>query len=67
MANAPGGNEQRLRDVQMIKADTLPEEYAAVVDSLTPDELEAIVAVKKRLDEAERVSGSSVGDVFIAP
>jgi hypothetical protein len=67
MSNAPGDNEQRLREVQMIKADTLPEEYAAVVDSLTPDELEAIVAVKKRLDEAERVSGSSVGDVFIAP
>jgi hypothetical protein len=67
MSNASGDNEQRLREVQMIKADTLPEEYAAVVDSLTPDELEAIVAVKKRLDEAERVSGSSVGDVFIAP
>jgi hypothetical protein len=67
MSNAPGGNEQRLREVQMIKADTLPEEYAAVVDGLTPDELEALVAVKKRLDEAERVSGSSVGENFIAP
>jgi hypothetical protein len=67
MSTAPGDNEQRLREVQMIKADTLPEEYAAVVDGLTPDELEAIVAVKKRLDEAERVSGSSVGENFIAP
>jgi hypothetical protein len=67
MATMRGDNEQRLREVQMIKADTLPEEYAAVVDGLTPDELEAIVAVKKRLDEAERVSGSSVGENFIAP
>jgi hypothetical protein len=67
MATAPGDNEQRLRDADMIKPDALPAEYAAVVDGLTPDELDTIVAVKKRLDEAERVSGSSVGDNFIAP
>jgi hypothetical protein len=60
-------NEQRLREVNMITTDTLPAEYAAVVAGLTPDELDVIVAMKKRLDEAERVSGSSVGDNFIAP
>ena len=67
MATAPGDNEQRLREVNMITSDALPDEYAAVVEGLTPDELDTMVAVKKRLDEAERVSGSSIGDNFIAP
>jgi hypothetical protein len=58
---------QRLQDVGMITADELPEEYASVVDSLTPDELETLVSVKKRLDLAQRASGTSIGDNFVAP
>jgi hypothetical protein len=67
MATEPNDNEARLREVEMIAARELPQEYKAVVDSLTPDELETLVAVKKRLDEAGRVSGSAPGDNFIAP
>jgi hypothetical protein len=45
----------------------LPPEYAAVVEGLTRDELDVIISVKKRLDEAGRVSGRPTGDVFFAP
>ena len=59
--------QQRLRDVGILASDDLPEEYAAVVDSLTPHELETLVSVKKRLDLAQRASGTAVGDNFVAP
>jgi hypothetical protein len=58
---------QRLRDVGVIIADDLPQEYAAVVEGLTPDELEVIIAVKERLDEAQRVSKTSMGELLFPP
>jgi 5,10-methenyltetrahydromethanopterin hydrogenase len=67
MATQPGDNEQRLRDVNMLVPDQLPKEYQAVVDSLTPDELETLVSVKKRFDEAERVSGTDIGENIFPP
>jgi hypothetical protein len=60
-------NEQRLRDAGVIVIDELPREYRAVVEGLTPDELEVIVAMKTRLNEAHRVSGTEIVDVMIAP
>jgi hypothetical protein len=60
-------NEQRLRDAGVIVIDELPREYRAVVEGLTPDELEVIVAMKVRLNEAHRVSGTQIVDVMIAP
>jgi hypothetical protein len=65
MATQPD-KQQRLRDAGVIITDELPEEYAAVVEGLTPDELEVIVAVKTRLDEAGRVSGRPA-DQFLFP
>jgi hypothetical protein len=59
--------QQKLRDAGVIVADELPPEYAAVVEGLTRDELDVIISVKKRLDEAGRVSGRPTGDVFFAP
>jgi hypothetical protein len=67
MATDSASNEQRLRDAGVIIADSLPPEYAAVADGLTDDELDAIVAVKKRLDEATRVSGVGPGELWFAP
>jgi hypothetical protein len=60
-------NEERLRDAGVIVGDELPPEYAAVADGLTPHELETIVAVKKRLNEANRVSGVAPEEHWIAP
>jgi hypothetical protein len=69
MDTASESNERRLRDVELIAPDAgeLPQEYAALVDSLTSDEVDVLVAVTKRLKEAERVSGKGRGDVFLAP
>jgi hypothetical protein len=58
--------EQRLLDAGVIVAD-LPTEYQAVVEGLTPDEVDIIVAVKRRLDEAGRVSGVDAGTCWFAP
>lgn len=60
-------NQQRLRDAGVIVADDLPQEYAAVAEGLTSDEVDVIVAVKKRLDEATRVSGVGPGELWFAP
>jgi hypothetical protein len=67
MATAPD-NEQRLRKKEIVREGVvLPEAYRAVVEGLTPDELEVILAVKRRLEEAERTSGTPIVDVMIAP
>jgi hypothetical protein len=60
-------NEQRLRDAGVIVSDDLPAEFSAVAAGLTSDELDTIVSVKKRLDEANRVSGDDIGAHWIAP
>jgi hypothetical protein len=58
---------QQLRDAGVITAKELPREYEAVLAGLTPDEFEVIVAVKRRFDEAGRVSGVEPGEVGILP
>ena len=61
-------NEQRFRDAGMILTDDpLPQEYAEVVDGLTSDEVDVIIAVKKRLVAAERVSGQSPITILFPP
>jgi hypothetical protein len=67
MAMQQDDNLQRLQDANVVVGDDLPEEYKAVVDGLTPDEVDVLVGVKKRLDEAARTSGSPIGDNLIAP
>jgi len=48
---------QRLRDEGVIHGqDDPPQEHLAVIDGLTPHEMEVIIAVKKRLVEADRVT-----------
>lgn len=59
--------QQRLRDAGILTGEELPREYAAVVDSLTPDELETLISVRKRLELAQVTSGIAVGDNFVAP
>jgi len=64
----PSDNKhERLRDAGIITADELPEEYASVVASLTPDELEMLVSIKERLNLAEKASGQSIGATWVAP
>jgi hypothetical protein len=66
MAIAPD-NQQRLLERGVLISGDLPPEYAAVVEGLTPDEVDVIIAVKRRLDEAGRVSGVSAGEYWLAP
>ena len=54
-------NEQRLRQAQVIRAESLPRDYQAVVDGLTPDEVDVIIAVTKRLRYADETSGAEPG------
>ena len=60
--------EQRLRDAGLIKKSvTLPPEYDALIEGLTPDEVEVLIAVRKRLDEAERVSKKKAIQFMMPP
>jgi ethanolamine utilization microcompartment shell protein EutL len=49
-------NEDRLREVGVIRADTLDAHYQAIVDGLTPTEVDVIVALQTRIAEADRVA-----------
>jgi hypothetical protein len=68
MTDGLDDKHQRLLEAQLIKPDTeVPQEYKAVIDSLTPDELETLVSVSKRLNEAGRVADVDPGEIFFAP
>jgi hypothetical protein len=57
MAATPD-NEQRLRAAGVILTnDPLEPPFQAVVEGLTPDEVDVMIAVKRRLDEADRSFG----------
>jgi len=60
-------NEQRLRAAGVLKEDPLPAEYTAFVEGLTPHEVDLMVAMRRRLDEAERVSGKPAFEVMFPP
>jgi hypothetical protein len=66
---AAGDKQQRLEAAGIVKqlGDKLPDEYAAVIEGLTPDEVEVLIAVRKRLKEAERTSKKKIDEVFMAP
>jgi hypothetical protein len=60
--------KQRLRDAGLIKKSvTLPPEYDAVIEGLTPEEVEVLIAVRTRLDEAERVSNKKATQFMMPP
>jgi|tagenome__1003787_1003787.scaffolds.fasta_scaffold19559211_2 hypothetical protein len=67
MAQQSGDNEQRLREANLIKSGPLPDEYAAVVKDLAPEHVDALIAVRKRLDEVEAGDGPSADECMFPP
>ena len=62
MPTAPD-NEKRLRAAGVILTDKpLEDPYQAVVEGMTPDEVDVLIAVKRRLQEADRAFGWSPED-----
>lgn len=57
MASAEGTNLERLKSNGLILKEPLPEDYQAVVDGLTGDEVDILVSIKRRLDEADESQG----------
>jgi hypothetical protein len=47
-----------LRDAGVIYGRQLPREYRALVEGLTEDEVDVLVSVKRRLDEADECAGT---------
>jgi hypothetical protein len=60
------GNEERLREAGVIYTE-LPPEYAEVVANLSPEEVDVLLAVKRRLDVAADSSDGLPGRVCFAP
>jgi len=52
MPSNTDSNLNRLRDAGLIMEEPLPEPFEHVVNGLTPQEVDVLVAVKKRLDGA---------------
>ena len=46
-------NQAQLQENGIVAEGALPQELREVVEGLTPDEVEVLVAVKKRLDAAQ--------------
>jgi len=70
-------NEERLREAGVINPDAteLQEPFTALVEGLTPHEVDVLVAVRRRLNEADRTvllepdrdQGQASQTVFMAP
>lgn len=56
MSTPEGTNLQRLTDAGLIMQD-LPEPHQAVVEGLTDDEVEILLSIRRRLDEADKRHG----------
>jgi hypothetical protein len=68
MASQLPARKKRLRDAGLLKKNvTLPPEYDALIEGLTPEELEVLIAVRARLDEAERVSTTEAVHFMMPP
>jgi hypothetical protein len=57
VANAEGTNFERLKNAGLILEEPLSEDHQAVVDGLTRDEVDILVSIKTRLDEADESQG----------
>jgi len=62
-------NLQRLQDAGFMILAPLPEEYEQVIEALSPEEVEALISVKARFDEAgvSAAPGLSAYTVLLAP
>lgn len=66
-------NLQRLQDAGFMILAPLPEEYEQVIEALSPEEVEVLISVKRRFDEAgpsaapEAAPGVSAYTVLLAP
>jgi hypothetical protein len=56
------GRLELLLSEGVVREEDLPAEYLAVVDGLTAEEVDVIIAVKKRLVEADRETGTAPDD-----
>lgn len=62
MPSNGGDNLERLRDEGFIGQDPLPTEYLRVVEGLTPQEVDVLIAVRRRLLAADECADApSVG------
>jgi hypothetical protein len=60
-------NEDALREAGVIIDGELPAEHQAVVDGLSGEERDTILALKAKLDDAASESGEPITDHWIAP
>jgi hypothetical protein len=54
-------NVDRLQDEGFSIKTPLPAEYEQVIEGLSPEELDVLVSVKQRLDEAQALTSPEVG------
>jgi len=61
------GNAKRLRDAGLIGDTPLPDRYNELIEQLTGEEIEALLSLRRRLDEAgipvERLEAPEEGEV----
>jgi hypothetical protein len=53
----PSDNFEKLRRAEVILADEVPREYDNVIEGLTPQEVDVLIAVKRRLEAADECAG----------
>ena len=60
-------NTDKLRDAGLIKSGPLPAEYEAVVEGLSPTEVDALISTAGQLDSTEKKhpGGPKIKDCFL--
>ena len=54
----PSDKFRKLRDAKVILTDELPQEYGEVIEGLSPNEVNVLIDVKRRLEEADVRAGA---------
>ena len=57
-----GKNTKKLKDAGLVTDAPLPEEYGLVLEELSESEVEMLIRLKGRLDQAEKKHMSAGGD-----
>jgi hypothetical protein len=53
----PGENTRVLIEARVIPPGPLPEPYDKVIEELSPEEVEALISIKARFDQANEAAG----------
>jgi len=60
-------NKEKLKDAKVVLKDALPPEYDAIIEDLSPHEVDVLIKVKKSFEDADADAGAEPVDPGLVP